>query len=297
MKIALTGASGFVGRHVVPLLAARDVEIIVGTRGSSGFDSFGPQVTVVPLEIASPEGAFGRLGKPDVLLHLAWGGLPHYQSPAHVDFELPKQIAFLNACVRDGLRRLVVTGTCLEYGMRPGCLDETLPTAPVAAYGRAKDLLRSHLQKLVDTSGLQLTWLRLFYLYGPGQAPSSLYSQLRAAIASGATEFPMSPGDQLRDFLPIETVAEKLVALTLNPRGLGIVNLCSGMPVTISALVRKWLDEWGAELQLKPGVYPYPNYEPREFWGSAQRLETLLEESSILATSTVKSELGQKQIR
>jgi dTDP-6-deoxy-L-talose 4-dehydrogenase (NAD+) len=228
------------------------------------------------MDIAEVDDAFGRLGKPDVLLHLAWGGLPHYRSERHLDSELPRQIAFLDSCVRAGLRRLVVAGTCLEYGMQSGCLDEEMPTAPVTAYGHAKDRLRTHLEALAAVSGLELTWLRLFYLYGPGQAPTSLYSQLRAAIESGATEFPMSPGDQQRDFLPIETAAAGMSTLALDEPGAGIVNLCSGEPKTVVALVRQWLQDWGAELHLGLGAFRYPDYEPRAYWGSTRKLDALL---------------------
>lgn len=276
MKVAITGATGFVGRHVVAALLARDMEVVAAARAPERVFADCGQLTTVALDISVPGNAFARLGEPDVLLHLAWGGLPNYHSKTHLENELPKQIAFLDDCVRGGLKQLVVTGSCLEYGMQLGCLDEALPTEPVTAYGQAKDKLHGHLQEHVHTTGLQLTWLRLFYLYGPGQASTSLYSQLRAAVAAGTTEFPMSPGDQLRDFLPIETAATHISTLLLNAPGAGILNLCSGVPITVAALVRKWLQNWGAELQLNLGVYAYPDYEPQEFWGSTRKLDTLL---------------------
>jgi dTDP-6-deoxy-L-talose 4-dehydrogenase (NAD+) len=276
MKVAVTGATGFVGRHVLADLLVRGVEVVATARVPERIHVTDRRLTTVSMDVAEADDAFARLGEPDVLLHLAWGGLPNYHSHMHLENELPRQIAFLNACARAGLRRVVVTGTCLEYGMQSGCLDESLPTAPITAYGRAKDRLRAHLQSLASDSGLQLTWARLFYLYGPGQASTSLYSQLRAAIASGAVEFPMSPGDQQRDFLPIEAAVAQLSALTLNAPDAGIVNLCSGVPKSVASLVHELLQGWGADLRLNLGVYPYPDYEPRDFWGSTQKLDTLL---------------------
>jgi dTDP-6-deoxy-L-talose 4-dehydrogenase (NAD+) len=169
-----------------------------------------------------------------------------------------------------------VTGTCLEYGMQSGCLDEVMPTLPVTAYGQAKDRLRKHLQEISGADRLQLTWLRLFYIYGPGQALSSLYSQLRAAIAAGDTHFPMSPGDQQRDFLPIEFATDCLCAFALGPAHEGIINLCRGMPETVLSRVKKWLKEWDADLRLDLGVYPYPDYEPHAYWGSTRKLDSSL---------------------
>jgi len=99
---------------------------------------------------------------------------------------------------------------------------------------------------------------------------------LRAAVASGASEFAMSPGDQQRDFLPADVAAARIGAVALNANATGIINLCSGVPKTVTALVREWLQDWGAELRLNPGVYPYPDYEPRAFWGSTRKLDALL---------------------
>lgn len=276
MKVAVTGATGFVGRHLVAALLRQGVAVVAASRAHEPVYPASSQLTSVRLDIAAVDAPFAQLGEPDVLIHLAWSGLPHYRSSEHLVNELPRQIAFLDACAHAGLQRLVVAGTCLEYGMQSGCLDEELPAAPITAYGQAKDRLRVHLQELAGIGGPQLTWLRLFYLYGPGQAPTSLYSQLRAAIASGLTEFPMSPGDQLRDFLAIEEAATKLCALALNAPGAGIVNLCRGVPTTIAELVREWLRDWRANLNLKLGAYPYPDYEPIAYWGCTRKLNALL---------------------
>ena len=276
MKVAVTGATGFVGRYVVAALLARGEKVVAAARAPNHVFTADDQLTTVTMDMAEIDDVFARLGRPDVLVHLAWGGLPHYGSGAHIENELPRQIAFLDACARGGLKRLVVTGTCLEYGMQSGCLDEELATAPTTVYGEAKDRLRAHLQALATGGGPELTWLRLFYLCGPGQAPTSLYSQLRAAVASGASQFPMSPGDQQRDFLPIETASVRLSALALDAPGAGVVNLCSGVPKSVATQVREWLQDWGAELPLNLGVYPYPAYEPHAFWGSTQKLDALL---------------------
>lgn len=277
MKVAITGATGFVGRHVVRAMLAHDVDIVAAARTPKSIDFPNDRVRFVPLDISEPADALEKLSVPDVLLHLAWDGLPNYRAPHHLESELPKQIAFLKACSQAGLKHLVVAGTCLEYGMQSGCLDEEQPTRPTTTYGQAKDNLRVELQALADTGGPSLAWLRLFYLYGPGQAPTSLYSQLRAASATGATGFPMSPGDQLRDFLPVETAASRLCALALSSTGAGIVNICSGVPRSVHSLARELLESFGpTKPQLQLGAYPYPDYEPRAFWGDPSKMYKLL---------------------
>ena len=163
--------------------------------------------------------------------------------------------------------------------MQSGCLTENLAAVPVTVYGEAKDRLRQYLQTKAMQGELQLIWLRLFYLYGSGQAPTSLYSQLAAAISANATSFPMSPGDQERDFLPVESAAEKICRLALTKPDAGIVNLCSGEPKKVSTVVNDWLKNWDAEIELDTGVYAYPDYEPHSFWGSTEKLDALLRES------------------
>lgn len=277
MRVAVTGASGFVGKHIVSDLLGRNVELVIASRHPQLVPvAAGAPATTIALDLADLEAAFERLGRPDVLLHLAWGGLPNYRSQLHVQEELPKHIEFLDACIRGGLRRLVVAGTCLEYGMQSGCVAEHFPAAPVTAYGEAKDRLHRHLQNVASNANLQLTWLRLFYVYGPGQAPTSLYSQLRAALDGGAKEFRMSPGDQIRDFLPIERAAAQINQLVLGAQGAGAVNICSGVGRTVEETVRTWLRNWNCEIRLELGAYPYPDYEPRAFWGSTEKLHALI---------------------
>ena len=281
MKVAVTGATGFIGRHVVPELLASGADVVVATRSEPLPFTPAARLRRVTLDIgAACSDGFELLGKPDVLLHLAWGGLPNYRANAHLEQELPKHVEFLDACLSSGLRRLVVTGTCLEYGMQTGMLQEDLPTRPCTAYAEAKTRLHQHLLERALANDLQLTWLRLFYLYGPGQAATSLYSQLRAAVAAGESEFPMSPGDQLRDFLPVETAAAYIRQIVLEPQRFDVVNVCSGVPKAVTGIVQEWLRDWHASIRLKLGVYPYPDYEPSAFWGSTTRLHSLVRASA-----------------
>jgi nucleoside-diphosphate-sugar epimerase len=274
MKVAVTGASGFVGRHVVDALLARGLDVVAVLRTAR--DDLPAAVATVTLDIGDAgDDVFARLHHPDVLVHLAWGGLPNYRAVTHFDDELPRQFAFLSRCLDGGLRRLIVAGTCLEYGLREGRLDESMPAQPTVAYARAKVELHRLLDSRPDRGGFELAWLRLFYLYGRGQAGSSLYAQLQAAIAAGKPAFAMSNGEQTRDFLPIETAATRIAAIAAGKGDAGTVNVCSGEPVTVLEQVRRWLREWQADIALDRGAYPVPDYEPFAFWGSTDRLDRL----------------------
>lgn len=279
MKIAVTGASGFIGRHVLSALRTVDaVDVVAVSRTEAG--SWLPDgMRHLQVDLAqAPAAVHEALGRPDVLIHLAWGGLPNYDSRHHFEVELPNGYRFLKAMVEQGLPSMLCVGTCFEYGMRDGPLDESLAPAPHNAYAFAKDSLRRQLSFLRDCTPFQLTWARLFYMFGEGQPKASLYGQFDAAIERGGARFPMSGGEQLRDYLPVEEVALHIVSLALRGADAGVVNVCAGRPTSVRALVEGWARQrdWDGELVL--GQYPYPSHEPMAFWGADAKLKRLIGE-------------------
>lgn len=276
MKVAVTGASGFIGRHVLVQLQRQGVETVAVAHSTAATASLDAGACV-QLDIHNAgQKVYDRLGRPDALIHLAWGGLPNYASLHHFEDELPGHYRFLRDLVEAGLPSLTVAGTCFEYGMQAGSLSETAATLPANPYGYAKDALRRQLMFLQEKQSFRLVWGRLFYLYGSGQSNSSLLPQLEQAVARGDRSFNMSGGEQLRDYLPVEAVAEYLVALTLSEQDVGVVNVCSGIPVSVRKLVERWLlsRRWTIDLNL--GYYPYPGYEPMAFWGNAEKLFSII---------------------
>ena len=278
MKVAVTGATGFIGRHVLAELESRSVGATLVLRPSSAASPSLAKHKIVRMDLRNPPpNAFKQMGAPDILIHLAWGGLPNYNSLQHFEQELPAQYRFLKSLVQSGLKNLVVTGTCFEYGMQSGPLREDMETRPANPYGFAKDALRRQLEYLRRDQSFTLTWARLFYLYGDGQAENSLLPQLKAAVERRDRVFNMSGGEQLRDYLPITEVAKYLIALAMGSRDNGIVNVCSGEPISVRKLVECWIKE--NEWPIKPnlGHYLYPEYEPLAFWGERRKLDRCLD--------------------
>jgi nucleoside-diphosphate-sugar epimerase len=276
MKVMVTGATGFVGRHVVNALLVRGHSVLAVARDSERAQDM-PWFDRVEFTQCDLHESFESLLKPEVLpdaiVHLAWPGLPNYKDFFHISKNLPADIAFLEAAVRSGVPHLLVAGTCLEYGMQYGPLTEDMETSPTTPYGFAKDALRKSLQLLQKEKSFVLQWMRLFYMHGEGQNKNSLLAQLDRAIDEKQTVFNMSAGNQLRDYLPIQKVAENFSVALEKPQIQGVINCCSGVPVSVLDLVQQRCREKASDIKINRGYYPYPDYEPLAFWGIPSKLK------------------------
>lgn len=278
MRVMVTGATGFVGQHVVTALLKQGHAVVAVARNIKKARAMHWFKSVEFIQCDLHEG-FMRLLQPDripdVIVHLSWTGLPNYRDYFHISKNLPADLAFLEAAVKSGVSHLIVAGTCLEYGMQYGPLTEDMETSPTTPYGFAKDTLRKALQLLQKENPFTLQWMRLFYMYGEGQNKNSLLSQFDQAVSERQREFKMSMGDQLRDYLPIEEVAESFAIAVENPDCQGVINCCSGRPISVLDLVKKQRQTKSSSIEFNRGYYPYPTYEPMAFWGVPAKLAAL----------------------
>ncbi|MGN8122716.1 NAD-dependent epimerase/dehydratase family protein [Pseudomonas sp. 22082] len=281
MKVLVTGATGFVGRHLVAALLARGCTVRAVARDvqKAADMPWIKDVEFVSADIHAADLNVAALTKGvDALAHLAWPGLPNYRALFHFEHNLMADYRFIKGAVEAGVKQVLVTGTCFEYGMQSGPLSEKNDAQPANPYGLAKHTLHRFLQNLQQEHSFTLQWARLFYLHGEGQNPNSLLAALDRAIDAGDTTFNMSAGEQLRDFLAIETATAYLAAILHKRDFDGTINCASGQPVSVRALVEQHVRERGATIGLNLGHYPYPTHEPLAFWAVTERLQQLLGE-------------------
>lgn len=274
-QVIVTGASGFVGRHLVPLLLANKYHVIalgrdvLKAKKCNWFDD----VEFISFDIEKD--IFSHSINPEAtLIHLAWDGLPNYESLSHFERNLPASYQFIKSILKKGVRKVLIAGTCFEYGFQCGPLHSDLRPHPNTPYGFAKDCLRSSLEYYASKHPFTLQWARLFFMYGNGQSKNSLFSQLESAIDNNLEIFHMSGGEQLRDYLPIESVANQLFELFQSDKP-GIFNVCSGNPISVRRFVENVIADRGSSIKLNLGYYPYPAYEPMAFWGVPDIIETI----------------------
>ena len=200
-NVLVTGATGFIGRHVVKTLLQRGFAVRAVARDLEKARTLPwfADVEFVAADIHAPDTDVRALTEGvDAMLHLAWPGLPDYAGLFHFETTLPADYAFIKAVVESGVTQVLVTGTCFEYGLQSGPLSEASPPQPANPYGLAKNTLRLFLEALNRTQPFTLQWARLFYLHGEGQNPRSLLASLDRAIAAGDTHFNMSKGEDAR---------------------------------------------------------------------------------------------------
>jgi nucleoside-diphosphate-sugar epimerase len=279
-KILVTGATGFIGNYVIRELLNKNHQVIATSSSAEKArqQSWYDKVNYLPFNLAadfSTINLYQYFNQPDLLIHLAWEGLPNYKAAFHLEENLPRHVDFLTNLLSNGLADLTVTGTCFEYGMKEGCLNEEMPADPANPYAKAKDALRKKLQEYQHSRSFNFKWVRLFYMYGKGQNPNSLLSQLDKALEEGKESFNMSGGEQVRDFLPVEAVAMYITEIALQKEVTGIINCCSGVPVTVKKLVQDYLKRKNKNITLNLGYYPYPDYEPMAFWGDNRKLKMI----------------------
>jgi nucleoside-diphosphate-sugar epimerase len=281
-KILVTGATGFIGKFVIEELLKNNYQVIAtsSAKEKATKKNWFTQVDYIEFNLKEFDNTVNYqqyFNYPDAVIHLAWEGLPNYKSAFHTEENLPRHFAFIKNLVTNGQKNITITGTCFEYGMQQGCLTESMESLPANYYAIAKDTLRKQLQLLQQQNTFLLKWVRLFYMYGEGQNPNSLLSQLDTALQKGEPVFNMSGGEQVRDYLPVEKVAFNICSIAMQTTVTGIINCCSGNGITVKQFVQNYLAQKNKSITLNLGFYPYADYEPMSFWGDDEKLRTIVD--------------------
>lgn len=277
MKLLITGASGFIGSNLIDILSKQNYEISVITRQQSKikkFDWFSKIKIYEKNLLHLSKKDYEEFASHDVVIHLAWDGLPNYNDDIHYyNYKLSRE--FIENIIDYKIKHILIAGTCFEYGMQNGCLTEDQKTSPTNKYGIAKNKLRNAVLNYSKNKKLCVQWARFFYLYGKGQNKNSLIGQLDEKIENREKFFYMSLGDQLRDYLKVKDACNRVSKLIGNDNIRGVVNICSNKPISIEELVTQYIRSKNKYIELVKGYYDYNDYEPMNFWGHSKYFDSL----------------------
>jgi len=239
MKVLVTGASGYIGRHTLLPLLDGGHEVYAISRWLDVDFTWPRGVRVLTLDLfddAARQSAFAELS-PEWLLHLAWYA-------EHGKFwEAQENIAWLSLSIRmlgefaqNGGQRVVVSGTCAEYRWNgEPCLEALTPLQPRSLYGICKASLFRFLESAAPRLRLSYAWGRIFLLYGSGESEGRLIAATARALLEGRPAL-CTHGEQIRDFLHVEDAASALVRILTSTVN-GPVNIGSGEPISIADAV------------------------------------------------------------
>lgn len=275
MKVAVTGATGFVGRYLVSRLLDIGYEVISITTNKSITDDVkkfihgSDLVTVNSLEEISEDIIAGN-----TLIHTAWSNVQNTVDVLHY-LHACEQVKFISRIAKFNPEKVIITGTCFEFGLRTGPLSVRDVPKPNTPYAQGKHFVHSACERILKEGNVSFVWARLFYIYGHGQHEKSIYSQLMNSIERKDKSFNMSKGEQLFDYMNVEKVAEKISVL-VNINTPTLIHICNGYPTSLRSLVEMILLENESTLKLNLGFFPYRKTESLAIWG-AESFESQLQ--------------------
>lgn len=262
MRVLLTGATGFLGSHVLARLRAADTPVAVLLR--PGSDAWRVQ-ELLP-GVVQIHGDLGNLRPiedkvkefaPTTIIHLAWHGVSNRlrNDPTQFDRNLPCVSALVQLARRVGCQTWIGLGSQAEYGPCDHPITEDTPTCPTSLYGTAKLCAGLIARDLCAQYGIRFVWLRLFSAYGPKDDPGWLIPSVILKLLRGECP-PLTEGIQKWDYLHATDVAEAVYVAAA--RDIRVVfNLGSGQAVTVRSIAERIRDLIDPSLPLGVGQVPY----------------------------------------
>ena len=271
-RVLITGATGFVGRHVLPRAVAAGWETHAVHRLAEPVACNGVTWHQVDLLDAGATRRLVDAVRPSHLLHAAWTLVPgQYTTSIDNLAWIRSSLVLLEAFAAAGGSRAVCLGTCFEYDSRQGlCSESVTPLRPTTLYGAAKHSVHIAAEAFARQAGFELVWARLFFLYGSHESPGRLMASVVRSLLKGEPAR-CSHGRQIRDFLHVDDVASALAAV-LGSRVTGAINIASGEPIAVGEIVGRIADRLGRLDLVQFGAVPVPADDPPLIVGDIRRL-------------------------
>ena len=274
MKILVTGADGYIGRHIVNNLLDLGHEVIAVDIHTDDINDKAEKKKL-NLFTADLTNVYTSLGSPDVCLHMAWRDVFVHNSVNHIG-DLSSHYKFLVALMEQGLKHLAVMGTMHEVGYWEGKIDENTPCNPISMYGIAKDALRRSMIAYCKSNSILLQWLRGFYILGDDKKNHSIFSKLLQADEQGQELFPFTTGKTKYDFINVDELVEQISKAVTQTDVTGIINCCSGNPMTLAERVENFIKDHKLKIRLNYGVFPDRPYDSPIIFGDDKKIKQIM---------------------
>ena len=279
--IAITGAAGYIGRHVVTALLDQGVRVVAVARPSHRRPhDVDARATLVVADVLDPQFSLAAVvDEPiDAVIHLAWQDGFAHNAPSHVE-NVSAHFRFLESVVDAGVARVVVLGSMHEVGYWEGPIDEHTPTNPLSMYGIAKDALR-RAATLALADRIELAWVRSYYIVGDDRVNQSVFTKLLQAVDEGRDRFPFTSGANRYDFIDVEELGRQIAAVALAEGETGVINCCTGTAVALRDRVERFIADNALPIALDYGAFPDRPYDSPAVWGDNTRIQAIMKRHS-----------------
>lgn len=274
MKILVTGANGYIGRHVVKSLLDKGASVIACDIKTDDVDARAEHKELNLFKL--PEGnVYEQLGSPDVCLHMAWRNGFVHNAPTQMG-DLSAHYQLLTSMIDGGLKQLAVMGTMHEVGYWEGAIDENTPCNPISMYGIAKDALRRAMILYTKQHDCILQWLRCYYILGDDKKNNSIFCKLLQAVEEGKKTFPFTTGKNKYDFIKVDELAELISASIMQNKVNGIINCCTGKPISLAEQVESFIKEHHLDITLEYGAFPDRPYDSPCEYGDSSKINEIM---------------------
>ena len=270
MRVFVTGGTGFIGTHVTRELEADGHDLLLlalaaeeVSPGNSG------KMNVVRGNLSDMHTWQDELQRfsPDVTVHMAWEGIPDYNSGTSIK-NLIYGLDLFKLLAEVKCKRIICTGSCWEYGCQSGMVSEDEGLKPFNAFSAAKNSLHWLGREIASENDIQFIWTRLFYVYGPGQRKGSLIPYIIDCVQGGKKPEIKTPSAR-NDFVYVGDVAKAISAVVKKQHGSAVYNIGSGY----STSVRQVIEIVHNELNLKYGEVNAPKDDSYvNFWADISKI-------------------------
>ena len=264
MNIFITGATGYIGKYLINELIKLNCKIFILSRKKNKLFKNKKKLIIYKGSLEKPPKKIFK-EKFDILLHLAWDDLDNYESKKHFK-TLRIHQKFITKMMSCKLKKIIVTGTCAEYGLKNGKLYEKNNVNPVSNYAIAKNNLRTYIKKIIHNKKIIFNWIRIFYLHGGEEPKKTIIGQIKYAIKNKKKLFKMSSGEQSKDYVSLYFLIKLITSLVIKDSNYEIINCCSGKPIKIIELVKKYINH--KKIKIIRNYYPVKKNEPFKSYGS-----------------------------
>lgn len=282
-RILVTGASGYIGSHVVETLLDIGYEVIATDINVSNIDK---RAIVKKCDIFTEENVYDKLGAPDVLIHMAWRDGFVHNSERHM-LDLSNHYAFVKQMIESGLKSVSVMGTMHELGYYEGAVDENSPQNPSSLYGISKNALRQALTVLCKEKNVNLKWLRGFYICGDDIRNHSIFAKILQAAQAGQKNFPFTSGTNQYDFIDVDDLSLEIALASVQQEVNGVINCCTGKPVALKDKVEQFIKKHELDIELAYGMFPDRPYDSKVIYGDNTKIKRIVENYANMNDSTM----------